>query len=189
MSLPDAVAALMLDLELTDEERDGINPFELDNLEYPGLMHPCPVWAEHKAVLVPHFIRRNPGRRPSRWWLYDAPRQPLGTYPGWWIDGRVEEPRRRLGGTGMVAWEALNVGIAYHCGIPSAWVDAEDAEWLTAEGIAAVPIDPADPPRFESQAAYLRRHGLFMRGEERRLTPTDFEPEEVQPRNSCETLI
>ncbi len=102
---------------------------------------------------------------------------------------RVEEPRRRLGGTGMVAWEALNVGIAYHCGIPSAWVDAEDAEWLTAEGIAAVPIDPADPPRFESQAAYLRRHGLFMRGEERRLTPTDFEPEEVQPRNSCETLI
>ena len=46
-SLPDAVAALLLDLELTEEERDSINPFELLDLELP--IQPCPVWAEHKG--------------------------------------------------------------------------------------------------------------------------------------------
>jgi hypothetical protein len=34
-------------------------------------------------------------------------------------------------------------------------------------------IDKDDPPIFESQAAYLKRHGLFLAGEERR---ADFEP-------------
>ena len=67
--LPDAVAALLLDYELTDEERASINPFELIDLELP--LHACPVWAAHKAVLVPHFAKRNPGRRPSRWWKYE----------------------------------------------------------------------------------------------------------------------
>ena len=32
-------------------------------------------------------------------------------------------------------------------------------------------IDPADPPRYESQATYLARYGLLMRGEEKRLPP------------------
>ena len=42
-------------------------------------------------------------------------------------------------------------------------------------------IDPTDPPRYEAQAAYLKRHKLLLPGEERRLAPADFEPEEVQP--------
>ena len=40
-------------------------------------------------------------------------------------------------------------------------------------------IDPNDPPRFESQATYLRRLGLFLAGEERRLRKADFEAETV----------
>ena len=40
-----------------------------------------------------------------------------------------------------------------------------------------LPPDPNDPPKFESQAAYLKRHGLLEPGEERRLNPADFEPE------------
>ena len=47
------------------------------------------------------------------------------------------------------------------------------------EPFRGVAIDPADPPVFESQAAYLKRHGLFLRGEERRLPVDAFEPEVV----------
>jgi hypothetical protein len=35
---------------------------------------------------------------------------------------------------------------------------------------------PEERPEGESEAAYLKRHRLFARGEERRLTPVDFEP-------------
>ncbi|WP_146688505.1 hypothetical protein [Bradyrhizobium canariense] len=40
-----------------------------------------------------------------------------------------------------------------------------------------VAIDPNDSPTFESQAAFLKRHGLFLAGEERRLKSADWEPE------------
>jgi hypothetical protein len=31
------------------------------------------------------------------------------------------------------------------------------------------PFNPSDPPVYEAQASYLDRHGLFLRGERRRL--------------------
>ena len=71
--LPDAVAALLLDYELTEAERASVNPFWLLDLEFPDRQHPCPTWTAHRSVLLPYFVRRHPGRRPSRWWLYDAP--------------------------------------------------------------------------------------------------------------------
>jgi hypothetical protein len=40
-------------------------------------------------------------------------------------------------------------------------------------------IDPNNPPRFESQAAYLERHGLLSPEERRRLPADAFEPELV----------
>jgi hypothetical protein len=40
-------------------------------------------------------------------------------------------------------------------------------------------IDPNDPPRYESQAEYLKRHNLFELGESRRLQAKSFEPEVV----------
>lgn len=51
----------------------------------------------------------------------------------------------------------------YEFGIPTLWEDA--------------PHDPAKPALFESQAAYLDRHGLFLPGERKRLKAADFEPE------------
>lgn len=45
--------------------------------------------------------------------------------------------------------------------------------------LAPYPPDPSDPPRFESQAAYLRRIGLLLPGEARRLKPADYEPETI----------
>ena len=77
-----------------------------------------------------------------------------------------------LGGTGTPAHEVLSYGPAYHCGIPSAWVSPEDVSWCTGtardihgelinpqaaddpEPFLGVAIDPADPPMYESQAAY-----------------------------------
>jgi hypothetical protein len=44
----------------------------------------------------------------------------------------------------------------------------------TFKGVA---IDPDNSPTFESQAAYLKRHGLFLVGEERRLKKADWEVE------------
>ncbi len=49
----------------------------------------------------------------------------------------------------------------------------------TKGGFAGQAIDPADPPRFESQAAYLRRHKLLLPGEEKRLTAADFDATEI----------
>ena len=38
-------------------------------------------------------------------------------------------------------------------------------------------LDANDLPRFESQAAYLKRYGLFMPGEERRLPANAYDAE------------
>ena len=38
---------------------------------------------------------------------------------------------------------------------------------------------PSDSPIFESQAAYLKRHGLFLPGEERRVAKAAFIPEKI----------
>ena len=80
-----------------------------------------------------------------------------GTRPaGWWMFDSPE-PRRRLGGTG----EPFEDSFAR--GLPEFWES----------------IDRADPPRFESEAAYLARHNLLSTSERRRLTPADFEPEVI----------
>ena len=160
--LPDAVAALLLDIELTDEERDTINPFWLLDLEFPDREQGCPTWAEHKAVPLPYFVRRNPGRRPSRWWRWDAPRWPPGRFLGEWVDGRLELPRMRLGGVGSALCEVFaGVEPRCYCGIPVEWVRTpEDLQECTEAGVTATMIDPGDPPTFEAQCAYLKRYRL-----------------------------
>jgi hypothetical protein len=81
----------------------------------------------------------------------------------------------------------------YCYGLPAVWIDEWQVKYYS--GIAVdihgkpigarypnydfkgVAIDPDDPPTFESQAAYLKRRGLFLAGEERRLKKVDFEAE------------
>ena len=113
-----------------------------------------PCWCRTLSGATPAGGRHDGGsttRLGSRWGRIRAGGSTAGSRSlgGAWVAPEWLPGRRSMSGS------------SYHCGIPSAWVDAEDVEWCTAEGIAAVPIDPADPPRFESQAAYLRRHGLF----------------------------
>ena len=153
-------------------------------------------WHELRVSILDSFIAEYPGCRPWAWWEYDAPRAPLGVFPGCWFDGTLSEPRLRLGGTGTPANDALNYVPAFAFGIPIDWV----REWAVSyyngraldvhgQRIGAeyseghfpyFAIDTDDPPIFESQAAYLERHGLLSTAEARHAS---FEPEIVRFRD------
>jgi hypothetical protein len=136
------------------------------------------LWATQSERILAEHVTVYPGHRPARWWRYEA-----------------REPRQRLGGIGTPAADVLAHAPSYYYGLPAVWVSAWEVKYYS--GIAVdvhgnpigdripnndfkgVAIDPNDPPKFESQAAYLLRHGLFLTGEERRLKKADFEPEQV----------
>ena len=97
---------------------------------------------------------------------------------------RVLSQRYAIGGRDVVVrvgvseenlhheWRELLTGIVF--GLPADWV----ASLWRERGIAAEHcFDPTDPPRFESQAAYLKRRGLLGHGESRRLPEHALEPE------------
>lgn len=154
-------------------------------------------WNEVRDEILADWIANSPGTRPSFWWRFDAPRQRLGNFPGCYYDGKLPEPRVRLGGTGTPDFEVLNYVPSYSYGIPDGWVSQWDESYYNGrshdihgerigteyeEGhFAGVAIDPGDPPRYESEASYLERHGLFLPGEKRRLRKADFEPDLVMP--------
>lgn len=102
----------------------------------------------------------------AAWRLYGA--QATAEYaqrhPGrrpalWWrhsAPGAPHAERRQVGGKGKPCGGILVYGVSYF-----------------------IEIDPSGLPLFESQAAYLRRLGLLLPGEARRLKPADYEPETV----------
>jgi hypothetical protein len=170
-----------------DDRAAGFVPYAPDD-ELAAL------WAANADRIVAEHVTIDPGTRPHRWWQHSAPRLPLGTFPGCYYDGRLREPRRRLGGIGTPASDVLACVPTCRYGLPWIWI--ERWQVLYYSGLAVdihgapigdlyprdfkgVAIDPNDPPTFESQAAYLKRHGLFLAGEERRLKKSDFEPETV----------
>jgi hypothetical protein len=121
-------------------------------------------WHEFAAEIVAEHVAARPGTRPVRWFEFDAP-----------------EHRRRLGGIGKPCEQTGLYG--YVLGIPEsrAWPRFDDHDFITPMLSWASPVDKDNPPAFESQAAYLRRLGLFMPGEAERLGPADFEPEVINP--------
>jgi hypothetical protein len=111
------------------------------------------VWKLHEADVLEHFTKKRPGRRPKLWWKLSSP-----------------EPRRRLGGTGDCLADCLPAVVLLHeFGVPSDWNVAGD-------NIPGTPISNTDPPRFESEASYLLRHGLLLDGEEEQLGSRAFDP-------------
>lgn len=128
-------------------------------------------WGRVRDRLLAEWAAAHPGTRPDGWWTFDAP-----------------EPRRRLGGIGTAAHECLNVALHLDRGIPSQWLDADDVETFAPirasaggppfEGVA---VDPADPPLYESEAAYLDRLGLFLPGEKRRVPAAAWQDARVLP--------
>jgi hypothetical protein len=111
-------------------------------------------WEQHRDAVVPHHVRRHPGSRPKMWWRFTAP-----------------EPRRRVGGIGTPLFECGGAWAAlYEYGVPMDWKTDEH------NPRAGTPLSADDPPLFESEAAYLRRHGLLLREERPRLSRRSYEP-------------
>lgn len=122
------------------------------------------LWEQYRQDVLDIWIPEFPGTRPRCWWMHEAPRIPVGRWPGCFFDGRLPEPRIHLSGPGSTAWDdGLAVVPCFQLGLPESWDE----------------IDPDDPPIFESQPQYLRRHGLLTPLELRKLQPSDFEPEPI----------
>lgn len=135
------------------------------------------LWNQYCDGIVADHADKLPGTRPGRWWKYTA-----------------SETRKRVGGTGTPCDEALEGYFQrYRYGVPQSWVSPHDVEFYCGPPPAnygfrcrpksvgrfcGVAISSNDPPLFESQASYLKRHGLFIPGEGKRLTKQDYEPEE-----------
>ena len=180
--ISEEIFAVLLDEEPPVE----MNRFERFELQFPTVCKEASrkMWLANREVVMPEFIRRHPGRRPSRWYLFDpqCPRvspADIERY-GWkgcfWLE-HTPDLRRRLGGTGDPKFEHLNYVPSFCCGVPVEWMTQEEVDDC-GHGSA---IDPLSPPRYESQPSYLARHGLLTPAENRRLTPADFEPEVVGP--------
>ena len=146
------------------------------------------LWETHRDEVLREWLKEyEAGTRPFAWWKWDAP-----------------EPRRRVGGTGDTAQDArLNIKPEFSFGIPDRWVHPCEVETYNLravdihgnprqysprcreaykDGFPYLTPDPNDPPTFESEANFLRRHDLFMRGEEKKLPEDafDFEVLEVE---------
>lgn len=155
--------------------------FNPDKASAMGGSHPSlqEVFEAHEGEVLEEWINTRPGTRPTCWWKWTAPRH----------GNRPYALRQRLGGAGTsrIDWaEAVN--LEHACldlafGIPTHWIDAAEIPWLRQRDPAGhldlVPFDPTDPPVFEAQAAFLRRHSLLLPEEAERLTDADFEPEPV----------
>jgi len=117
------------------------------------------LWDQHKAGILEEWVEGHPCTRPERWWEFDAPGETASWYPRGDCHG-AQPYRRRIGGSGAPSYAARTT-----LGIPSQWTG----------GI------PLDPPTFESQAAYLERHGLLTAEERRHLKrhPELLEPQAV----------
>jgi hypothetical protein len=139
-------------------------------------------WRQYGPEIVEEYIEEHPGCRPRRWWQFDSPRAPVGTYPGReYDDGMLPMSRRRIGGTGTPCHERVAHLPWLEFGIEVSWIDTRLIATYAqlAHPLNVPPIDPANPPIFEAEATYLERHGLLLKGERERLTEADFAPERL----------
>ena len=115
-------------------------------------------------ILAAH-IRKHPCTRPIAWWHLLAPRWfPEEDKDCFWY-GKLPQPRLRISGTGK-----LHHGMPFFSkGIPGHF----NAETL----------NPEEPLIFESEAAYLQRHGLLTDNEKNWLKSHKkaLEPEQIEP--------
>jgi hypothetical protein len=151
-------------------------------------------WHSVRDTFVAQWITSRPGTRPFTWWQFSAPAEPVALAPGrlWRDDDRAAAHRRRLGGRGTPQHEAWGARPTFSFGIPTEWFTSGQVEYYNGRAVdvdgrllgrefagrpfAGVAPDAFDPPRFESEAAYLQRHGLLTKSERAMLTAADFEP-------------
>lgn len=131
----------------------------LDDSEITDILYPTSDaqgrrhWQRFREAVIAEWVAAHPGARPWAEWKYSLP----------------ELSRRRLGGSGTPMlppegeWQ-VNGGLAAF-GAPLYWHD----------------VDPADPPVYESQAAYLQRRGLLTAEEQKRLSTEAYKPVSLGP--------
>jgi hypothetical protein len=112
------------------------------------------LWEEYGESITSEWANRHPGTRPTHWWKFSAPRLPTpagyeGLESWWWL-----EPRLQVGGEPVDATDGAS---ARNKAVPD-W-DDENPAYL------------ASPPVFESESAYLARHGLLLLGESKAAVP------------------
>ena len=118
-------------------------------------------WEIHGQQLLADFIAKHPGRRPWAWWRF-----------------ATAAPRMRVGGSGVPCNEVLSGWKQdYRFGIPQYWVVADYLELFPKLLTRSMLIDHHNPPLYEAQAEFLRRHGLIGKREWDSLDAKDFEPE------------
>jgi len=120
------------------------------------------LWEKVRDELLAEWIADHPGRRPWAFWKLDA-----------------TEPRRRTGGRGE-AYPGYDHPCNLRAGIPYRFMLQRDADIfrsVSPGGREYEIYDPADPPRYESEASYLDRLGLLTDAERKRLTETAFADE------------
>ena len=134
-------------------------------------------WSKVRVSLLAEWLRESPGTRPYGWWIHDAPGH-----------------RLRLGGRGD-DYAAHGWHQTHEQGVPAQWLSQWQIDYYNGRALDIhgkrigtefkegdfpyTAIDPTDPPRFESVAAYLDRHGLLTAAERRRLPSDAFDPERV----------
>ncbi len=155
---PDISDAVLRYLETGARERGDADMFVLQG--NPDRLRA--LWRKVKKEILADWIQRTPCSRPWAWWQCDAPRKDTGL--GAWFEP-LPVPRRQLAGVGQTTVEVDPATVpTFDRGIP------DFAE-----------IDEDDPPMFESEAEYLRRHGFLTPAETKYLAghPELLEPEVV----------
>jgi len=94
-----------------------------------------PPWALHKDFILASWIKKTPCTRPWAWWEVDAPEQ-----------------CQKISGTGTRLHERMKIY----------YRDMKNRYGVEVERDV---FDPNDPPIYESQAAFLERHGLLTAAE------------------------
>jgi hypothetical protein len=152
-----------------------VGPVSIDEFDfgYPTVKHEkCrDLWLTVRDELLPYWVNERAGTRPSWWYLFDpeCPRVSADDiqrlhWQGWYFLEITPDLRRRVGGQGTPDFERYSVGPCLRCAVPTNFID----------------LNEADPPRYESEAAYLDRHGLLAAAEKARLTSEHFEPDVLE---------
>jgi hypothetical protein len=190
-NITDLAWAYLCDADLSEHEPG----FEGWLLEFNVDNGTAALWQEHGPVILEWWMIEHPGTRPSLWWQFDAPREPIGTWPDCYYDGMLPLPRQRIGGIGTPKFDVFAYSPNYRSGIPTLWVESWEVEYYSGRAkdihgnpigqnfagkhFAGLAIDPQNPPVFEAEATYLDRHNLLLPGERKRLTAADFAPERI----------
>jgi hypothetical protein len=159
---------------LTDDVGDSWERYALDwdvGALNDGMTVPA-LWRTYGETVLTRWLKDCPGTRPSLWWRFDAPRKTEPNRADCFWDGKLPQARMRIGGIGRPIFETQAYVPDFFLGVPKSWLFGDEYR-LTP---ACEPIDESDPPIFESQASYLKRHGFLLKAEERRAS---FEPESV----------